>query len=665
MVKNASRASSMNVPSADKANASPAKGEKNTKDADTNLKDELVDLLGKNVVTQYYTKKLLFDKYYDKMLKRKKSPKIIKCKVLTKNGPITLKIYREYGSDEVISNIKRISSKEMTSQLSFNNLAISQSSLGDEEDTISSHEYLNDLEKEYQARALLAKSKRFFKKEEVSSDDNEMVEVKVLMALAEVNDVVSKEVARNGNEEVIFDVDQSIKRRPTKDDECYGIDYLDTTVHSKTQELLEYDQLDSFLVNNLEKSIDLSDLGSCGKDDDGSESKTLVRHIEHVNTSYSESQETNGPDKTQNEHLYSASPNKIDKKRPDLKDLPSHVEYAYLKGDESCPVIISSKLAEKEKILLLHVLEKRKGTIAWKMSDIKGIRFFQIPIAPEDQEKTTFTCPYRTFAYRRMSFGLCNAPATFQRCMTIIFHDMMEDFMEVFMDDFSVFGIVLGYKIYGKGIKVDKAKIDVIAKLPYPTNVKGVRSFLRQAGFYRRFIKDFSMISKRMTQLLMKDTKFDFSKDCNKAFNKLKKLTIAPIIISPDWNVPFELMCDVSDFAVGTVFGQRIDGKFKHIYYASKTLNDTQAHYTTTEKELLVVVFSVDKFCLYLILSKTIVYTDHSALKYLFKNLVGDHLSRLENPNMGELAKEEIADKFPDEHLMILKAKLNDVELEK
>ncbi|GJZ96221.1 putative nucleotidyltransferase, ribonuclease H [Tanacetum coccineum] len=256
--------------------------------------------------------------------------------------------------------------------------------------------------------------------------------------------------------------------------------------------------------------------------------------------------------------------------------------------------------------------------------------YFQIHLAPEDQEKTTFTYPYGTFAYRRMPFRLCNASTTFQRCMTTIFHDMCKDFMEVFMDDFSVFrnsfdacltniskmlarceetnlvlnwekchfmvkeGIVLGYKISKSGIEVDRAKIDVIAKLPYQTNVKGVRSFLGHAGFYRRFIKDFFKIARPMTQLLMKDAKFIFSYKCMQAFNILKnKLTYAPVIIAPDWNLDFELMCDASDYAVGAVLGQCIDKKFRPIYYASKTMNDAQEHYTTTEKELLAVFKSL------------------------------------------------------------------------
>ncbi|KAJ9546763.1 hypothetical protein OSB04_019306 [Centaurea solstitialis] len=188
----------------------------------------------------------------------------------------------------------------------------------------------------------------------------------------------------------------------------------------------------------------------------------------------------------------------------------------------------------------------------------------------------TFTCPFGTFAYRRMPFGLCNAPATFQRCMTAIFQDMIEDCMEVFMDDFSVFGnsfddclnsldrvlarceeshlvlnwekchfmvrecIVLGHKISKDGLEVDKAKIDTISKLPPPTNIKGVRSFLGHAGFYRRFIKDFSKITRPLTKLLENDAPFIFDEDCISAFETLKHhLTNAPIMVLPDWDQPF------------------------------------------------------------------------------------------------------------------------------
>ncbi|GJV08669.1 reverse transcriptase domain-containing protein [Tanacetum coccineum] len=197
--------------------------------------------------------------------------------------------------------------------------------------------------------------------------------------------------------------------------------------------------------------------------------------------------------------------------------------------------------------------------------------YFQIPITPEDQEKTTFTYPYGTFAYKRMPFGLCNAPTNFQRCMTDIFHELIEDSMEVFIDDFSVLGssfdhclqnlekmmkicegtnlvlnwekchfmvkegIVLDHKVSGSRIEVDKAKIEAISKLPYPTNVKAIRSFLGHTGFYRRFIKDFSQVARLMTQLLVKDAPFNFSEECIKAFDKLKQeLTWAPIMIKPD-----------------------------------------------------------------------------------------------------------------------------------
>ncbi|GJT51727.1 reverse transcriptase domain-containing protein [Tanacetum coccineum] len=401
----------------------------------------------------------------------------------------------------------------------------------------------------------------------------------------------------------------------------------------------------------------------------------------------------------------------------ELKDLPSHLEYAFLEGDDKLPVIIAKNLKDEDKTALIKVLKSHKHAIAWKISDIKGIDpqfcthkilmeenakpvvqhqrrvnpkihevikqeviklldagliypisdspwvspvhcvpkkggitvvkneeneliptrlvtgwrvcidyqklndatrkdhfplpfmdqmlerlagneyycfldgfsgYFQIPIDPLDQEKTTFTCPYGTFAYRRMPFGLCNAPGTFQRCMVAIFHDMIEKTMEVFMDDFSVFGdsfssclshldkmlqrcedtnlvlnwekchfmvkegIVLGHKISKSGIEVDKSKVDVIAKLPHPTTVKGIRSFLGHAGFYRRFIQDFSKIARPMTHLLEKETLFIFSKECIEAFETLKMINTGSNSRCVRLGLAFEIMCDASDLLLGS-----------------------------------------------------------------------------------------------------------------
>nr|GEX28282.1 reverse transcriptase domain-containing protein [Tanacetum cinerariifolium] len=288
----------------------------------------------------------------------------------------------------------------------------------------------------------------------------------------------------------------------------------------------------------------------------------------------------------------------------ELKDLTPHLEYTFLEGDDKLPVIIAKDLSVEEKTALITVLKSHKRAISWKLSDIKATRkdhfplsfmdkilerlagnqyycflngfsgYFQIPIDPKDQEKTTFTCPYGTFAYRHMSFGLCNSPGTFQRCMMVIFHDLIEKTLEVFMDDFSVFrnsfqsclshlermlkrcedtnlclnreksqfmvkeGIVLGHKISKQGIEVDKAKVDVITKLPHPTTVKGL--------------------------------------------------------------------------------GQCQAKHFRPIHYASKTMTEAESNTTTTEKEMLAVVYAFEKFLSYLIMNKSIVYTDHSALKCIF-----------------------------------------------
>ena len=215
-----------------------------------------------------------------------------------------------------------------------------------------------------------------------------------------------------------------------------------------------------------------------------------------------------------------------------------------------------------------------------------------------------------------------------------------------------------------RGIEVDKAKIDVIEQLPPPVNVKGIRSFLVHAGLYRRFIKDFSQTARPLTSLLAKDAPFEFTDKCLKAFNTLKKaLVSAPIIQPLDWSLPFEIMCDASDFAVGAVLGQTKDKKHHAIAYASKTLTGAQLNYATTEKELLAVVFAIDKFRSYLVGVKVIVYTDYAALKYLLtkkdakprlirwilllqefdieikdkkgvENTVADHLSRMQVTNL-------------------------------
>ena len=242
-------------------------------------------------------------------------------------------------------------------------------------------------------------------------------------------------------------------------------------------------------------------------------------------------------------------------------------------------------------------------------------------------------------------------------------------------------GIVLGHKISTRGIEVDREKIEVIEKLPPPTNVKGIKSFLGHADFYRRFIKDFSKIAIPLSNLLNKYMFFNFDDDCAATFQTLKtKLATAPVMIAPNWNKEFELMCDASDYTVGAFLGQREDKVFHAIYYASKVLNEAQVNYATTEKEMLAIVFALEKFRSYLVGLKVIIFTDHATIKHLLtkadskprlirwvlllqefdivikdkkgsENVVADHLSRVKNE---EITKEELEVKgeFPGEFLL-------------
>nr|GEX36449.1 reverse transcriptase domain-containing protein [Tanacetum cinerariifolium] len=216
-------------------------------------------------------------------------------------------------------------------------------------------------------------------------------------------------------------------------------------------------------------------------------------------------------------------------------------------------------------------------------------------------------------------------------------------------------GIVPGHKISKQWIEVDKAKVNVITKLLHPTTVKGIISFLGYASFYRRFIKDFFKIARPMTQLLEKDNPFIFSQECVEEFQTLKrKLTEAPILIAPDWDMPFELMCDASDYAIGVVLGKRQDKHFRPIHYASKTMTEAESNYTTTEKEMLAVVYAFEKFRSYLIINKSIEFIFKVIDTKRAENLVVDHLSRLENPHQNELDPKEINESFPLETLNLV-----------
>ncbi|GJT89178.1 reverse transcriptase domain-containing protein [Tanacetum coccineum] len=387
----------------------------------------------------------------------------------------------------------------------------------------------------------------------------------------------------------------------------------------------------------------------------------------------------------------------------ELKDLPPHLEYAFLEGDDKLPVIIAKDLSVEEKAALIKVLESHKRAISWKLSDIKGIN-------PE-------------FCTHKILMEEDYKPAVqHQRRVNPKIHDVIKKEVEKLLDAGLIYPIsdspwvspvhcvpkkggftvvendeneliptrlVTGWRVCIDYRKLNEATRKDHFPLPFMDQM-----LERLAGNdYYCFLDGFSgyfqiPIDPKDQEKTTFTCPFMEHLLSSHAFRLMQctrhvpevKLTEAPILIAPDWDLPFELMCDASDFAIGAVLGQRKNKHFQPIHYASKTMTEAQAHYTTTEKELLAVVYAFEKFRSYLVLSKSIVYTDHSAIKYLFtkkdakprlmrwilllqefdviirdkkgaENLAADHLSRLENPHQDKLENKEITETFPLETL--------------
>ncbi|CAN6573110.1 unnamed protein product [Malus baccata var. baccata] len=338
----------------------------------------------------------------------------------------------------------------------------------------------------------------------------------------------------------------------------------------------------------------------------------------------------------------------------ELKPLLSHLKYVFLGDDETLLVIISSTLTAQEEDKLVRVLREYKTTIGWTLADIKGI--------------SPTTCMHRIL--------LEEGSKTSREAQRRLNPPMMEVVKK------EIIKLLYCGVIYHISDSRWVSPVQCVPKKSGVTVVTNAENELVPT----RIQTDFSKVSQPLCRLLKKDVAFDFNKECTASFKQLKELlTTAPIIVPPNWSLPFKLMCDASDYALGVVLGQRKDKRSHVIYYASRTLNDAQLNYSTTEKELLVVVFALDKFRSYLIGTKVIVFTDHAALKYLLskkeakprlirwilllqefdieirdkkgsENVVADHLSCM----MHNEESLPIAETFPDEQLMSIKVIIND-----
>lgn len=290
--------------------------------------------------------------------------------------------------------------------------------------------------------------------------------------------------------------------------------------------------------------------------------------------------------------------------------------------------------------------------------------YWQIRVAVEDQDKTTFNTKYGSYKWLVMPFGLCTAPATFQRMMDEVLGDLKWRGICCYFDDIFIYSrtftehlklieavldrlisaqlqakvskceflkkelVFVGHLVSAEGIRPDPSKIESVKSYPVPKCTRDVRSFVGLCSYYRKFIENFSTIAAALHYLQSDKVKFVWTAECQCAFEALKLALINhPILVSPDFNLPFFIKTDASDKGVGFVLGQIVDGAERVIAYGSKTLNRAQRNYSTSDKECYAVVYACKANKHYLLGRPFIVFTDHIALKYLKTMKLGQDLS--------------------------------------